>query len=46
MDECPTEAITTTINLRGLASGLLILPLDELDAEKTAALTEVLSTYD
>ncbi|ACL15850.1 4-hydroxy-tetrahydrodipicolinate synthase [Methanosphaerula palustris] len=38
--------VKKAINLRGLASGPLRLPLDELDAEKTAALTEVLSTYD
>jgi 4-hydroxy-tetrahydrodipicolinate synthase len=38
--------VKKAINLRGLASGPLRLPLDELDAEKTIALTEVLSTYD
>jgi ferredoxin len=36
MEECPTEAITTAVNLRDPASG----PLDEWYAEKTLALTE------
>ena len=34
------------VEIRGMAGGPPRLPLDELDAEKTAKLAEVLSTYD
>lgn len=38
--------VKKAINLRGMAAGPLRLPLDELDAGRTAALSKVLSTYD
>jgi 4-hydroxy-tetrahydrodipicolinate synthase len=38
--------VKKAISLRGMAAGPLRLPLDELDAGRTAALSKVLSTYD
>jgi len=38
--------VKKAVELRGMAGGPPRLPLDELDAEKTAKLAEVLSTYD
>jgi len=38
--------VKKAVELRGMAAGPVRLPLDELDAEKTAQLAKVLATYD
>ncbi|MFA7153430.1 MAG: dihydrodipicolinate synthase family protein, partial [Methanoregulaceae archaeon] len=38
--------VKKAVELRGMAAGPVRLPLDELDAQKTHALKEVLDLYD